>query len=103
MQLRKSNPDKLEVTAPQRARGKGQSGKDMTAPSRSTYQDWNRLWQALELESGDDLVTWIGSDLFAPYFLELYESVIKPAQEEAATQGGQRSHGPKLRCRTRPE
>ncbi len=62
-----------------------------------TYQDWNKLRQALELESGEDLAAWIGSDLFAPYFLELFESVIKPAQEEAATQGRQRSQGPKLR------
>ena len=64
---------------------------------KEVWSDWQLLCDYLEMTSVKDLREFLKSDLFQPYWVELYEAVIKPAQQEASQTGKQRARGCNLK------
>ena len=65
--------------------------------NRAIWRDATKLSHYLGLENASELYDYIASDLFKPFFEELLEDGIVPAQEAAKERGAKRRRGNDLK------
>ncbi|KZF22411.1 hypothetical protein L228DRAFT_152274 [Xylona heveae TC161] len=63
---------------------------------RRNVLSWSQLALHLNLSGPEQVKEWMNSEFFQPYWQELYEAVIAPAQLSARVSGTRRPRGPRL-------